>query len=466
MNKRENIYSLEGFGKVFRFTMRQTFKNKGYLVSFVMFVLMMTLMGPIQCLSQRAGQGAAKDSIDFNPSQVEVENIYIYNETAVMIDKADLEELYKGNEDDEASEEAESGKGITEDKIIICELLEGINTDEATMMEQLTDKDMLVFISMDEKGYYVNGVVSKDSKVKVDDLDDVTEIVKNTFDEKRLESSDVSEEDAKMIFSGVNTNGVISENDYKSEASQTVSRERYMFYMLGYSMIIFIVISMSTSYIITSVTEEKQSKLVETLLVSVRPMALLIGKICGMMSYVVLLLTCGVIGSNISNLVMKNVFHISEAEFSNKGFNFSIFKDFGVVGGIALAISILFAFFAFGMISGLFGSTCNKTEDIQNATGNVMTFSMVSYFAAIGMGCMDIDAVNMVGAIIPPFSFFTAPVAYVTGRIGIAVLLAAYAIQIVAIIFIIRLSAKSYRNLLLSDSTTQKLSAIFKSAKG
>ena len=465
MNKRENIYSLEGFGKVFRFTMRQTFKNKGYLVSFVMFVLMMTLMGPIQYLSQRAGQGAAEDSMSFNPAVVEVDNIYIYNETAVPIDKSSLEELYK-TDDAEKQDDAESGKGITEDKVQICELLEGINTDEATMMEQLTDKDMLIFISMDQKGFYVNGVVSQDTKVNTEDLDNVTEFVKNVFDEKRLESSDVSAEDAQMIFSGVNTHGVVSESDYKSEASQTVTRERFMFYMLGYSMIIFIVVSMSTSYIITSVTEEKQSKLVESLLVSVRPMALLLGKVCGMMSYVVILLTCGVIGSNISNIVMKNVFNITEAEFSNKGFNFSIFKDFGVFGGVALALSIILAFLAFGMISGLFGSTCNKTEDIQNATGNVMTFSMVSYFVAIGIGCMDNDIANMIGTLIPPFSFFTAPVAYVTGRIGIVVLLAAYAIQIVLIVLIVRLSAKSYRNLLLSDSTTQKLSAIFKSAKG
>ena len=466
MNKRENIYSLEGFGKVFRFTMRQTFKNKGYLVSFVMFVLMMTLMGPIQYLSQRAGQGAAEDSIYFNPSEVEVDNIYIYNETAVPIDKSSLEELYKSDKDEKKDEDAESGKGITEEKIQICELLEGINTDEAAMMDQLNDKDMLIILSMDEKGYYVNGVVSQDSKVSTDDLDNVTEIVKNVFDEKRLESSDVSSEDAQMIFSGVDTHGVVSESDYKSEGSQTVTRDRFMFYMLGYSMIIFIVVSMSTSYIITSVTEEKQSKLVESLLVSVRPMALLLGKVCGMMSYIVLLLACGVIGSNISNILMKNVFNITEAEFSNKGFNFSIFKDFGALGGVALALSIILAFLAFGMISGLFGSTCNKTEDIQNATGNVMTFSMVSYFAAIGIGCMDNDIANMIGALVPPFSFFTAPVSYVTGRIGIVVLLAAYAIQIVLIVLIVRLSAKSYRNLLLSDSTTQKLSAIFKSAKG
>jgi ABC-type Na+ efflux pump permease subunit len=269
-----------------------------------------------------------------------------------------------------------------------------------------------------------------------------------------------------MIFSGVSTSSVVEESNYVAEANRTVSQMNYMFYMLGFAMIIFIVISMSNSYIITSVTEEKQSKLVESLLVSVRPMALLMGKICGMMSYVVMLLVCGVIGSNISNAVMKNVFSISESEFNNKGFNFSIFKDFGVFGAVCLLLSIVLGFLAFGTVSGLFGSTCNKTEDIQDATGNVMMITMFSYFIAIGIGVADMDILNVIASLVPPLSFFTAPVAYVTGRIGIAVLIVSYIIQILLIIGIMMLSAKSYRNLLLSDSTTPKLRTIFKSAKG
>ena len=75
------------------------------------------------------------------------------------------------------------------------------------------------------------------------------------------------------------------------------------------------------------------------------------------------------------------------------------------------------------------------------------------------------DIVNVIAALLPPFSFFTAPVIYVTGRIGIAVLIVSYIIQILVIIGVMRLSAKSYRNLILSDSTTPKLKTIFKSAK-
>ena len=461
MNKRENIYSLDGFGKVFRFTVRQTFKNKGYLVSFIIFILTMTLMGPIQYIGQRAGTDAAEDSLDFNPSRVEINDIYIFNETASVLRTEDFEALYK-IKDDEDIDESEKNKGITQDKIQISNIFDSVQIDKDDTLEKLTDKDIAIVISREETEYTVKGISSDDTEIEIKDLDEITGIVKDIFEQKRLENSDVEAEDAQMIFAGVDTSGVKTESEYFNDSSKSVGRQRYMFYMLGFSIIIFIVISMSTSYIITSVTEEKQSKLVESLLVSVRPMALLLGKVCGMMSYVVLLLICGVIGSNISNFVMKNIFKISEEEFSNQGFNFSIFKDFGVIGAFFLLLSIILAFIAFGMLSGLFGSTCNKTEDIQNATGNIMTISMLSYFATIAVGAID---KNIIGAVVPPFSFYVAPVAYVTGRIGIPLLLLSYLIQIGVVAGIVVLAAKSYRNLLLSDSSTPKLKTIFKSAK-
>ena len=458
MDKRENIYSMKGFKKVFGFTVRQTFKNRGYLVSFIIFVLVMTFMGPIQYMGQRAGQGAAESGLEYSPTKIEVDNVYIYNQTPVSLDEKAVEDLYKTK--DELKKE-----NINKEKLTIYNLAQVGEISEDELLDGLKEKDVAVVISLDQEGYHIKSVMADESKVELDDADKIAEVINNDFDEKRLSDSDVSDDDIKMIFSGVDKGGVLSESDLKSEEQKTVGRQNYMFYMLGYSIIIFIVVSMSSSYIITSVTEEKQSKLVENLLVSVRPMALLMGKVIGMMSYVVLVLVCGAIGSNISNYVMKNVFDITNEEFGGQGFNFSIFKDFGISGGIILLVSIVLAFIAFGTISGLFGSTCNKTEDIQNATGNVMTVSMVCYFAAIASGAIDNNIVSLVGAIVPPLSFFTAPVAYVTGRISLPLLLLAFVLQIALIVFLVMLSAKSYRNLILSDSTTPKLKTIFKSAK-
>ena len=110
MNNRENIYSLEGFSKVFKFTVRQTFKNKGYLLSFVIFVLVMTLMGPLQYLGQSAGQGAAEDSMNFNSADVDVDNIYIYDQLGVIQSSDNVKDLYESRgKDDSCSFQTSAG---------------------------------------------------------------------------------------------------------------------------------------------------------------------------------------------------------------------------------------------------------------------------------------------------------------------------------------------------------------------
>ena len=40
-----NIYSCTGLAKVFSFTLSQTFKNRAYRVSYIMFIVLMMVMG-------------------------------------------------------------------------------------------------------------------------------------------------------------------------------------------------------------------------------------------------------------------------------------------------------------------------------------------------------------------------------------------------------------------------------------
>ena len=78
---------------------------------------------------------------------------------------------------------------------------------------------------------------------------------------------------------------------------------------------------------------------------------------------------------------------------------------------------------------------------------------------------MDKTVVNYLLALIPPFSYYTLPVMYIAGRVELPIVIISYVIQIALLILLVLLSAKTYRNLLLSDSSTPKLKAIFKSAK-
>ena len=449
-NSRENIYSMTGFGKVFRFTLAQTLKNKGILVPAIIMIVMMALMKPMMYFF--AGSGSkASDSMNASLRDIEAEKMCVYNETEVPISLMDLV-TDPGTPED---------KGLKADNI---SFVESGAIEEAKLIGELGPKDILIIINTDPKGYKVNGIISDNSEVEVRSLDKATEYVETIFEDVRKKNMGLDDDTLKAL-SGVSTDGVLTEKDYKSEQEKTMGRNEYSGIMIAFAMIVLIVSSLASSYIVASVNEEKSSKLAESLLVSVRPMALLLGKIVAMLIFIFGTILMGVILSMVVEKIMVSAFHVDfSAAAQGNTFNMAIFTGYGVVGFVILVAELMLALCSFGVLSGILGSSCSQTEDQQSATTIVMMLSMVGYVASM-YGGMNDDLI-MPFSLIPPISCFTAPVAYIGGRIGIEILLASFVIQVVVLVALVILAAKTYRVLLLSDSSRPKLASILAATKG
>ncbi len=451
VNKRENIYRLDGFGKVFKFTLQQTFKNKSYLLSFIIFVLVMVLQRPINYFASRAGQDAADGQTKVTAESIE--NIYIVNETDCTLDEKAMTDSLKAmdEEGDDVSKAA-------------FEKVQFSKSSADDVISGLSQKDCAVVIGADGKSYTVKGVVASGSEVQLSEVDALLGFVESSFEEARLVKAGLDEESLTLLEKGIYIDGVETEMDYSGVKDGAVSGSRYSFFMITFSIIIFLACSMSTSYVIASVTEEKTSKLVESLLVSVRPMALLLGKILGMMCYVLSVLVLGVLGAKLVDFIMFEIMKL-ENNGNTGGFDINILTSFGIKGLIVFVPAIILGFLTFSIFSGMLGSACSQTEDIQSATGTVMMLSMLGYFGAMACGAMDITAVNNVMSLVPPFSIFAMPVSYLAGRITLPMMLLSFGIQIAVLVFLMWLMARTYRNLLLTDSSKPKLSAIFRAAR-
>lgn len=448
---RENIYSLKGFGKVFRFTLKQTLKNKGFMITAVMMILMMACMKPMMYGFTKSGMNAAQESMGSKLAEIEADKMYIYNETDYSMDKSVFTpDLGKPQE-----------KGLRIDNVKVYNKSE---SSEEQLLKELGAKDVLVVIRTEAQKYTVNAIVSDSSEVTVKSMDTAADYVQIGFEDARKNQMKLDPATLKSLSSGVSTGSVLTETEMRAEADKTMSLREFGAIIMGFALIIVLVSSLSSSYIIASVNEEKSSKLAESLLVSVRPMALLMGKIVGMLSFVIGTILLGVIGSAISDYIMKNV---ANADMSivnaNTGINLGIFTSYGVSGLLVLLVEVLIALASFGVLSGIMGAACSKTEDQQNATSVVMMLTMVGYLLSMVMGMQDKNVEIL--SLVPPVSYFMAPVSYIGGRINIGILLASYAIQVVLLVGLVMLSAKTYRNLLLSDSSKPKLAAIFKAAK-
>ena len=465
---RENIYNMKGFTKVFKFTLVQTFKNSAYRLSFFLFVIIMTIMGPLQYIMSRNSMETARDSFEADFDDTKLKNVYVINNTSVDFDfEYVVGAVEEENSNLEGYEIASKYIPVIDDEGMKVGNVHFIMTDKSydELKNELGKDEAVTLIKKIDEGYEISGIISDDSEVETGEIDDAAGYIRTYFEQARLKDVNISESDIKKITSGLDTDGVITESDYLAEQNKTITGDKYFTYILGFSVIVMMIISLPNSFIIASVTEEKQSKLVESLLVSVRPMALLMGKICGMMGYVLSILACGFIGSKLLDFIMNNIMKVEPSQYSGAGFDFSLFKSFGPSGIVILLVALILGYLTFAVIGGIMGSSCSKVEDTQNATGTVMMIVMLGYMGAIFVGIADKPMLNTVLAFIPPFSYFSAPIMYVTGRIGLGVLLGTFLIQIIILILLVLLCAKVYRTLILSDSSTPKIMQILKTAR-
>ena len=440
---------MTGFGHVFRFTLVQTLKNKGFLASAILMILVMSLMKPFSYLMTKSSEKTANAANSVSLNQIEADRMIIFNDTSFTIDLMDVT----------PDEKPEAGK-LTVDGVKVFNKGEA---DFEVLTQGLGEKDILVYIQGDEKEYKVNAIVSDNTKLQVRSMDKAADLVKKIFSDDRKKQMKLDDSTIKSISSGVQHGGVLTEEEEKLEKDKTMGKTEYSGIMMAFDLLIMMVASLSASYIIASVNEEKSSKLAESLLVSVRPMALLMGKIIGMLTFITTTLILGVCGSMVANLIMTNVMKLDTSSVNQGGLNLAVFTGYGFVGFIILFVEVILALCSFGVLSGIMGSACSKTEDQQSATSIVMMLTMVGYLATAMVGTQ--DKYTLILALVPPVSYFNAPIAYIGGRISLPVLLGSFAIQIALLVGLVMLAAKTYRNLLLSDSSRPKLAAIFQAAK-
>ena len=195
-----------------------------------------------------------------------------------------------------------------------------------------------------------------------------------------------------------------------------------------YCIVVLVLATLSATYVINTVMEEKTSKLVENLLVSVRPMALLMGKILAIMSYVAIVLVSAGIAALLSNGVTKLIMSDRMKDMTSQ-INFSSILEMGIWRLIVIILCLVVTFLLLSTLAGILGSACTKIEDAQSAVGTCTIFAMIGYFVGMIIPSMENKTADIIASIIPITSPFVAPVYAVTGRIELWVFAVLFSIE-------------------------------------
>ncbi len=207
------------------------------------------------------------------------------------------------------------------------------------------------------------------------------------------------------------------------------------------SLVLFYAIYFCAYQVSTSITTEKTSKIIETLVTSTTPKTIVLGKtigigIVGLIQIVTIVATA---------LICKNVF--LEEGMLDAIIDFSTFTPF--LGLITVIYFILgYAFYA--LLYALTGSTVSKPEDVQSANGPVAILAVIGFYLAYFTMMNPTSELNKLAAILPLSSPFCMPFRVMMGVATTSEIAISIAILVVTILVIAKISIKIYSQAILN----------------
>lgn len=402
---------LSGTGQVYRFTLSQLLKSRANRVTLIIMVLLAAVSMPLTAL--------------------------LGGETPETSDTAGLASVRVDNRTDLALDF--SGDAYWAD------------TDFSA---DAGEPDAVVTITGDETGYQV-AVVGSES-AHAGELSQLAETARQAVRNACLQAAGLSSRQLEALTAST------GEED---------SHEEGFWVQYGYSILAMILCLMSASYVIRAVVEEKDSRLVELLLVSVKPMALLAGKILAVMAFTFGWLLAMLAGFGVSCGLTAGLMGPGVLQKQLSGLLAAVPRvqeDLWQAAGVLLVllVSLGLGYLTMSLIGGVAGACCSGMEEAGEATGPVMLLTMTGYLASCVVGAVSSGPVAVFSTLCPVVSIFCAPVQFAGGNVSFWLVLASWAIQAAVIWGLLTLASRVYAGLIVHRGSRVKLRELMSMAKG
>lgn len=402
---------LSGTGQVYRFTLSQLLKSRANRVTLIIMVLLAAVSMPLTAL--------------------------LGGETPETSDTAGLASVRVDNRTD-----------------LVLDFSGDAYWADTDFSADAGEPDAVVTVTGDETGYQV-AVVGSES-AHAGELSQLAETARQAVRDACLQAAGLSSRQLEALTAST------GEED---------SHEDGFWVLYGYSILAMILCLMSASYVIRAVVEEKDSRLVELLLVSVKPMALLAGKILAVMAFtfgwllamlagfgVSCGLTAGLMGSGVLQKQLSGLLAAVPRVQED------LWQAAGVL--LVLLVSLGLGYLTMSLIGGVAGACCSGMEDAGEATGPVMLLTMAGYLASCVVGAVPSGPVAVFSTLCPIVSIFCAPVQFAGGNVSFWLVLASWAIQAAVIWGLLTLASRVYAGLIVHRGSRVKLRELMSMAKG
>lgn len=453
---------IKGWKEVFAFTFNQQIKTKSFIIGTTVMAVIVALIAFLADFLPTLFLGDQLDSMEKAMNGeffTTIDKVYISNETDYAFDfSAALSQA--GVKYDMISADAAAAK--TE---------ELANGAENAMVTRITAGDAGLIV----ESKYAGGKAD----INKSDCESVTSLITGQVNTQYLLLIGVPENEIVRTLSGVHSTVSVAGEEPVSMVQQIINSVVPMIS----SIILFIFIFSYSQLVAQAVAIEKSSRIIEYLLTSVKPLAIILGKVLAMccvslMQFIIIGLG-GTVGFLISlpfGIVSKvNTLTQAAGAAAMTGGDdpVSIVNDIGAAfsnvdaGALIIMIaSFVLGFLFFAGIAGLAGASISKMEDLSSAIQPLSLIGVLGFYLAYFPQITgEENTMSLIARYIPISSPFILPSDYLLGKIGIAEALVSIAILAAADVLVMLFVAKVYESIILHTGNRLKIGDMLKMSK-
>lgn len=452
---------LTGLKKVFAFTFRQRIINKGWKLSTIIVTILCLVLPPAVMVLVELTGGDSDENTPVNT----VSEVYVADLTEdASFDYSMLNTLGAVAGGSPYSEVHYHISGSEEDA------LEAADSDTGSCLALIIDK---------KDGQYTASVVLPESSaLTMEDADGYGAFLNQLFPLVAMVKSGISLTDLISLgstsyeysyYSNAGGEEILVSGDEATDRQNTDSMvKEILAYALPFVniMLLYFLILFYGQGTANSVVMEKTSKLMDTLLLSVRPEAMIIGKVLAQAC-------CSVIqvGLWLAGLIGGFALGIHLVQLINPDTTMAIvvmFQAMGLLSGIFTPVNILFfiLFLAAGMLlylalSSIGGAIAGKQEDLNMTNSLFVMVLVISFLITLGISG-DMENMSLVSFKdwIPFTSILVAPSHIFLGTLSIPQACGSLAIVIAAALLIMILAGRIYKAMSLYKGNVPNIKQI------
>jgi ABC-2 type transport system permease protein len=421
--------NFKGWNSVFRFTFRQATKNKGFrIVTALIAIAIIATIILVSILN-------AKPKEETKP--LVVKSVYVLDESGLK--PVDFVTWMPQVSDERF-------------KDVLFVNIEGMTKEElVSHASSQSDEALPVHIYKKDAGYVLEVLIPKESSISESDAEKLIEPISACFEMNKLGQAGLSSDQLNQALLPVTTS--------YSEVGEDTSIFAMLVKMVApmiFGLTLYMMLLLHGQTISKEVSTEKTSKLIEMLLISVHPYALLTGKILAistmaLMQFAIWIaaIVAGLYGGN-------SIAHMIYPSYNNSVIEMiGFFKDNigeGALSMSAIMLAILIfciGFLFYCVLAGLAGSMVSRSEDVAT-TQMLFQFPIIISFLVCYMApLLEKDVIMTVARYVPFTIPFCIPIELLTGSVSLLQGGISAMILLVFSLLIIMLSAKIYKGAVL-----------------